>query len=70
MSKASTFYLQDKDKPADHVDVDLVAAGYEATCPECEELCELIEVPRDDEAVVCHKCGANFTTGLPEHAYH
>lgn len=50
-------------------DVDLIASGYEATCPRCEELCELIEVPPAGHVVECPGCGATFATDLPEHAY-
>ncbi len=69
MTKASTLYLEDGQEPANH-GVDIIAGGYEAVCPQCDELCELIEVPRDGEAVVCPSCGSLFTTAPPEHAYH
>src|SRR3990167_9637898 len=37
-------------------EVDLIASGYEAMCPRCETLCELIEVPRSNDVVECPKC--------------
>ena len=69
MTKASTIYLEEGDEP-NNFGVDIVASGYEATCPQCDEYCELIEVPRNGEAVVCPACNSLFTTDLPEHAYH
>lgn len=48
---------------------DIVASGYEATCPRCETLCHLIAVPRYEEAVFCSGCQQPFQTTLPEHAY-
>ena len=49
--------------------VDIVASGYETCCPSCEELCEIIAVPRYEEAVQCPSCEQLFVVGLPEHAY-
>ncbi|KKL10359.1 hypothetical protein LCGC14_2556590, partial [marine sediment metagenome] len=48
--------------------VDIIASGYEATCPECDYLCTLTEVPRPTTAIVCSECGEKFATDLPEHA--
>ena len=46
----------------------IVASGYETCCPECDTVCDLIEVPRWQEAVVCPDCGCRFRTDDPEHA--
>ncbi len=63
--------------PEDEVDTDLimeeeadiVATGYEATCPSCLEVTELIEVPSSTDVVWCNMCEVWFKVGLPEHAY-
>ena len=68
MPRAYADLLEAGDTPVG-TDVDIIASGYEATCPRCMELCILIEVPRQGEGVTCPCCGSLFTTGLPEHAY-
>ncbi len=37
--------------------VDLIASGYEWTCPSCEKLNEEMEIPKD--FVIC-ECGQSF----------
>ncbi|KKK97148.1 hypothetical protein LCGC14_2655630 [marine sediment metagenome] len=68
MPKAYTEHLQKGDTPVG-TNVDIIASGYETTCPRCKALCILIEVPYEGEGVTCPECGSIFTTGLPEHAY-
>lgn len=46
--------------------VDLIASGYEWTCPNCERLNREIEVT---ERVTCGECGSQYATDAPEHAY-
>jgi len=61
--------------PEDEVDngiildekADLVASGYEATCPGCQAVTELIEVPSSVDVV--YRCEVWFKVSLPEHAY-
>lgn len=48
---------------------DLIASGYEATCPGCQAIMKLIEVPKSDHLVYCNRCTMWFDTELPEHAY-
>ncbi|MGB7537762.1 MAG: hypothetical protein WBM17_04415 [Anaerolineales bacterium] len=45
--------------------VDLIAAGYEWVCPECDQLNRVIEWR---EKVVCAKCKRDFEANPPEHA--
>lgn len=64
-------------KPEDQVDDDsilygegdLIASGYEASCPACDEVAKLIQVPDSGSVVRCDSCDAWFKVGLPEHAY-
>ncbi len=64
-------------KPEDQVDQDnilygegdLIASGYDAACPACDETVELIEVPSSTDVVRCDDCEAWFKVSLPEHAY-
>ena len=46
--------------------VDLIASGYEWTCPKCDMPNEEIEVA---EHVTCWKCGKTFEANPPEHTY-
>ena len=48
--------------------VEIIASGYEWTCPECNTLNHEIEVP---ETVRCCnlQCNTDFTTEPPDHAY-
>lgn len=46
--------------------VDLIASGYEWTCPKCKELNRIIEYR---EQVTCSTCSTTFNTNPPEHAY-
>jgi transcription elongation factor Elf1 len=53
--------------------VDIIASGYEFTCPECETLNHLHEVPKDDgdgALCFCSICGAKceIDTTNVEHA--
>jgi len=48
---------------------DLVASGYEAICPGCQEVVKLIEVPASADVVWCYTCEMWFEVDLPEHAY-
>lgn len=45
--------------------VDIIASGYEWTCPECNRLNKEIEYTQQ---VRCELCQQIFETGLPEHA--
>lgn len=45
--------------------VDVIASGYEWTCPECENLNHVIEYT---ETVMCEICGKSFSANYPEHA--
>ena len=45
--------------------VELIASGYEWTCPECDKLNHEIEVT---VTVKC-KCGQSYSTMPPEHCY-
>ncbi len=47
--------------------VEIIASGYEWTCPVCEILHKIIEVPHD-EHVHCPQCGNTFHTDFPNHA--
>lgn len=51
----------------DEMTVDIIASGYEWTCPVCEILHKIIEYPRSGH-VHCECCGNTFHTDLPEHA--
>jgi transcription elongation factor Elf1 len=48
--------------------VDMIASGYDWTCPKCNHWNNEIEWK---ETVVCAnaECGQSFTTNVPEHAY-
>lgn len=46
--------------------VDLIASGYEWTCPECERLHHEIEIL---EKVYCIVCDIHYETGEAAHAY-
>jgi hypothetical protein len=45
--------------------VDLIATGYEWTCPECEQVNHVIEWREWVECEACHK---EFAANPPEHA--
>jgi hypothetical protein len=45
--------------------VELIASGYEWTCPRCGDLQREIEAK---EKVTCGSCNAEFATEPPEHA--
>ena len=45
--------------------VELIAAGYEWTCPNCEQINKEIEVT---ERVECDHCHANYDVAAYEHA--
>jgi hypothetical protein len=47
--------------------VELIASGYEFVCPYCNELNNIIEIPRSN--IVYCRCGKEFDIDLPEHAY-
>jgi DNA-directed RNA polymerase subunit RPC12/RpoP len=46
--------------------VDLIASGYEWSCPKCGELNREIEIT---ENVKCSKCGGEFEVGEVNHAF-
>lgn len=46
--------------------VDLVASGYDWTCPQCNAMHHEIEIK---EHVVCPQCGIVYATGATTHAY-
>ena len=46
--------------------VDLIASGYEWTCPHCNQLNHEMEIV---EQVTCEGCEARFDTNPAEHAY-
>ena len=46
--------------------IELIASGYEWTCPRCDEFNEEIEVK---EEVCCRKCGKEFEVLDHYHAY-
>ena len=48
---------------------DLVASGYEASCPGCQEVTKLIEVPQSSDVIYCDMCEMWFEVDIPEHAY-
>lgn len=54
-----------KKKKSDEI-VDVIASGYEWTCPQCEHLNLEIEVK---EEVECTECKTKFDTNPPAHAY-
>ena len=56
------------DKPQGTQIVDVIASGYEWTCPICETLNKEIE---HKEVVTCSRsdCRVSFKTNLPEHCY-
>jgi uncharacterized protein (DUF983 family) len=47
-------------------EVDLIASGYEWTCPNCDELNHEIEIT---ETVCCKDCKQKYSTGETHHAY-
>lgn len=48
-----------------HKNVDVIASGYEWTCPNCGELNKEYEYRKD---YYCSSCGVHVETSLPEHA--
>lgn len=46
--------------------VELIASGYEWTCPHCDNLNREIEL---NEEVECEECGRTFSTGEAHHAF-
>lgn len=46
--------------------VDLIASGYEWTCPKCDTLNREIAIK---ETVKCANCGEEFEVGEVDHAY-
>ena len=46
--------------------VELIASGYEWTCPHCEKLNEEIEIP---DKVKCAVCGKGFEVENADHAW-
>jgi len=46
--------------------VELIASGYEWTCPRCGDFQREIEAKAK---VTCGKCNTEFATDAPEHAY-
>jgi len=47
--------------------VDVIASGYEWTCPECDKLNKEIEYRG---AYTCQNCGREVEADSPEHAYY
>jgi uncharacterized protein (DUF983 family) len=47
-------------------EVELIASGYEWTCPECEELKTEIEIK---ETVECKECGKQFSVADYYHCF-
>ena len=47
--------------------VDLVAAGYEWLCPECEHMNDEIQIPHHE--LKCQFCGASFKVGQSYNVY-
>lgn len=68
MATLKSKYAVDDDLILDEK-ADLVASGYEATCPGCQEPVKLIEVPASADVVYCDMCEMWFEVDLPEHAY-
>lgn len=52
------------DKNIIHKNVDVIASGYEWTCPNCGELNKEYEYRPD---YYCSCCGEHIETSLPEH---
>lgn len=46
--------------------VDLIASGYEWTCPNCDDLNKEIGIA---ETVTCNNCNAAFEVAQTDHAY-
>jgi len=46
--------------------VDLIASGYEWTCPNCDHF---HNEDAHKDTVECSNCGSEYQTGPPEHAY-
>jgi len=47
--------------------VEVIASGYEWTCPECDELNKEIEYRG---VYTCQNCGREVEADSPEHAYY
>lgn len=47
--------------------VDLIASGYEWTCPHCDARNKEIEI---SDEVTCWNCEKDFKAGDAEHAFH
>ena len=47
--------------------VDVIASGYEWICPECGEMHDIIEFPRNP-IIRCLDCNFKVELDLPEHA--
>lgn len=45
---------------------DVVASGYEYSCPHCDHFNRIVGWKED---VTCNKCGAKVILNPPEHAY-
>lgn len=50
----------------EQIEVDVIASGYEWTCPICENLNNVIAFKNK---VVCQECERTFEASCPEHAY-
>ena len=46
--------------------VELIASGYEWTCPNCDHLNREIEIPK---SVICASCNTKFTVWTADHAW-
>lgn len=59
--------VHDEKEEAEECDhsVDIIASGYEWTCPNCEELNKEIEWT---EKVICKKCKKEYNANEPDHA--
>ncbi len=60
-SKCSQYYNKWQDE-----EVELIASGYEWTCPACDELNSLIETT---ESVTCKECGRDFKVDSYAHSH-
>jgi uncharacterized protein (DUF983 family) len=52
------------EQPKTNETVDIIASGYEWTCPDCEELNKEICYTK----IVTCKCGKSYYTDDPDHA--
>lgn len=56
----------ERDADGEEATVELIASGYEWTCPNCDHFHVIVEVT---ETVKCNGCHKVYKTDSPEHAY-